>query len=100
MQKKILLHHGDILRSVIGFVWCKCQVNLVNLGYTLHRETRSVYQRLIDRKRSVRIYKIDESGLPWIQCRWQLKNGTWQYHSLAVNHDGWIRVVRNKRSQI
>ncbi len=61
-------------------------------GYTFHRDTRSLYKRLIARGRSLRICEIDAWGLPWIRCKFHRKDGRWEYHSLAVNDDSWVRV--------
>jgi hypothetical protein len=61
-------------------------------GITFHAETRRLYKRLIARRRSVRVFEIDEWGLPWIRCRFRLKDGRWEYHWLAINDDSWIRV--------
>ena len=30
--------------------------------------TRELYERLIERRRSVRVFEICDQGLPWIQC--------------------------------
>jgi hypothetical protein len=67
-------------------------------GYTFHRDTRRFYQRLIDRRRSSRVYKIDEWGLPWIRCRFRRKNGSWDYHWLAINDESWVRVTRRTQT--
>jgi hypothetical protein len=61
-------------------------------GYYLHPSTRRVYARLIARRRSVRVFRIDEWGLPWIRCNFRRKDGRWEYHTLAFNHDGWVWV--------
>ena len=61
-------------------------------GYSVHRDTRRVYQRIIDRQRSVRICQLDEFGMPWIHCRFRRKDGRIEYHWLLINHDGWVRV--------
>jgi hypothetical protein len=61
-------------------------------GYTIHQETMRVYKKLLARKRPLRIWMIDEYGHPWIQCRFRRKNGTWEWHTLAFNHDGYVRV--------
>jgi hypothetical protein len=63
-------------------------------GYVFPPCTRRLYEKLITRRRSLRVYEIDEWGLPWIQCRFRQKNGTWLYHALAVNDDSWVRVKR------
>jgi hypothetical protein len=63
-------------------------------GYFVHRDTRRVYRRLIERGRSVRVFMIDEWKLPWIRCQFRLEDGRIEYHWLAINHDGWVRVQR------
>ncbi|MBN2577364.1 MAG: hypothetical protein JXB10_00040 [Pirellulales bacterium] len=60
--------------------------------YYLPRETRRIYQRLLERRRPLRVQQIDDDGIPWIHCRFQSKNGVWEYHYLAFNHDGWVRI--------
>jgi hypothetical protein len=60
-------------------------------GYRFHRDTRRLYNRLIARRRSLRICEI-AWGLPWIECRFKRKAGRWEYHYLAVNDDSWVRV--------
>jgi len=52
--------------------------------HTLHRETRRLYKRLLARRRSVRVCKIDELGMPWIKCQFRRKNGQWEYHYLLI----------------
>lgn len=61
-------------------------------GYYLHADTRRVYKRLIARKRSIRVNRIDERGRPWIECRFRVNTGRWETHFLLVNHGGWVRV--------
>jgi hypothetical protein len=61
-------------------------------GRTFHSETRELYERLIARRRSLRIYEVDADGLPWINCRFKLDDGTWEHHYLALNDDSWERV--------
>jgi hypothetical protein len=63
-------------------------------GYIFHRDTRRLYKRLIERRRSLRICRIDDWGLPWIRCQFKRKDGRWEYHSLAVNDDSWVLVQR------
>src|SRR5258708_358003 len=60
--------------------------------YHLHPRTRRVHERLIARRRPVRVCRIDELGLPWIDRRFRERNGNWGHHSLAFDHDGWVRV--------
>jgi hypothetical protein len=63
-------------------------------GYTFSHETRRLYKKLIARGRSVRVFQVDEYGLPWIQCRFRLKSGKWEHHWLTVNDDSWVQVKR------
>jgi hypothetical protein len=67
-------------------------------GYYIHRNTMRVYKKLLARRRPLRIWMMDEYGHPWIQCRFQRKDGQWEHHTLAVNHDGLVRVISRKRS--
>ena len=61
--------------------------------YYVHATTRRVYRLLIARGRPLRVFKVDESGLPWVQCRFRRRNGSWEHHSLAINDDSWVRVA-------
>lgn len=62
--------------------------------------TRQLYRKLIARKRSVRVYRVDELGQPWIQGRRRLRVGGWMYWSLAIADDSWVRVkARKKKSE-
>jgi hypothetical protein len=61
-------------------------------GYTFPLETRLVYRQLIARGRAVRVYRVDDNGLPWIRCRFKRKRGGWEHHFLALNDDSWVRV--------
>ncbi len=65
-------------------------------GYVFHRATRHLYQRLIDRRRSSRVFEVDERGLPWMRCRFRGKDGSWVYHWLAINDDSWVRVGKGR----
>lgn len=60
-------------------------------GYQLFPYTRRVYERLIARSRPVRVYHVDDWGLPWVRCRFRRRDGSWDDHSLGFNHDGWVR---------
>jgi hypothetical protein len=61
-------------------------------GYYIHHDTMRVYKKLLARNRSLRVYKIDEYGSPWIQCRFPLKDGRWERHHLVVDHGGFVLV--------
>jgi hypothetical protein len=56
--------------------------------------TRRLYEKLIARRRAVRVYEIDEWGLPWIRCKFRRRNGSWEHHFLAVNDDSWVHAKR------
>jgi hypothetical protein len=85
--------------------WCGLRVNdrirIVRMpsgvdapGYQFPAQTRRLYKKLIARRRSLRVYEVDKNGYPWIQCRFRLKNGLWEYHGLMINDDSWVRVKR------
>jgi hypothetical protein len=65
-------------------------------NYYIHRETVSVYKKLMARRRSVRIYEIDKYGTPWFRCRFKTRTGQWGWHFLGVfdNDQNWVAVVR------
>lgn len=65
---------------------------------TLHKDTRTVFNKLAKRGRSVRIFMIDEYGCPWYRCKFRRKNGQWEYHHLtAREEDGnWVKVKSRK----
>lgn len=61
-------------------------------GYLIFPETVRVYKKLLKRKSPLRICEIDEWNLPWVQFRFRRRSGAYEWHSLAVNHDGFVRV--------
>lgn len=65
-----------------------------NPDYWLHRDTMRVFKKLVARNRSVRIFKIDEFGQPWYECRFKKRNGRFERHWLAVidGENNWVRV--------
>ena len=65
-----------------------------NSRYYVPPCTRRLYKKLIARRRSVRVYEIDEYGRPWISCRFPRKNGKWEYHALSVDDDSWVKVKK------
>lgn len=67
-------------------------------GYGIHKETMRLYKKLLARRRPLRVFQICDWGLPWIRCRFQRKNGQWEWHSLAINHGGLVRVKSRHRS--
>jgi hypothetical protein len=64
----------------------------------LHPDTKDAYRYLLSRRRPVEVVKLDDLKLPWIRFQYRDENGRMQYHSLAVNHDGWVRVLSRKQS--
>jgi hypothetical protein len=61
-------------------------------GYFVHQSTLRAYRRVIARGRPQRVFQIDAWGIPWIKFRFKMKNGKWEVHWLAVNHDGLVLV--------
>jgi hypothetical protein len=65
-------------------------------GYYIHRDTLRAYKRLVARGRPLRICEIDAWCIPWIHFRFRRSNGRLEYHWLAVNHDGIVKVQPRK----
>jgi hypothetical protein len=63
-------------------------------GYHILPETVRVYKKLLARGRPLRVFRIDEYGHPWVQCRFRRRDGRWEHHWLAFNHDGLVRVKK------
>jgi hypothetical protein len=61
-------------------------------GYQLPRCTRRLWRLLIARRRSLRVYEVDEWGAPWVRCRIRKPGGGWEHHYLAIVEGGWVRV--------
>jgi hypothetical protein len=66
-------------------------------GYLIYPCTLRAYRRVIARRRPQRIFQIDAWGVPWISFRFRMKNGKWEGHWLAVNHDGLV-LARHRRT--
>jgi len=62
-------------------------------GYYIHRDTVRVYRKLLERKRLVRICRVDEFG-PWYHCRFRGRDGKLESHRLLVADDdrNWAKV--------
>jgi hypothetical protein len=56
--------------------------------------------KLIARRRSVRIARIDEYGSPWYTCRFRTRGGKWEWHDLAVCKldNNWV-IVKPRRKK-
>ena len=54
--------------------------------------------KLIKRGRSLRVAYIDEYGIPWVNFRFRMKNGKWEYHMMAIyeEDENWISVKKRK----
>lgn len=85
------LRIGDLVRIV------RMPSGVDERGYVFHKDTRRLYERLIDRRRPVRVYEIDKWGGPWISCRFRDTRGRWEYHSLCINDDSWVRVKHREK---
>jgi len=73
------------------------RIRLVTLDslqwHNLHLETRQAYKYLLNRRRPVTVYEIDDYGLPWVQFRFRMRNGRLRYDFMAMNHGG-IAIVK------
>jgi hypothetical protein len=67
-------------------------------GYQIHDDTLRSYRALIKRRRSVRIARIDDWGMPWFAFKLRRKNGAWESHymGVAIDDQNWVKVVRKK----
>jgi hypothetical protein len=72
-----------------------------NKNYTIPPETKRAYRKLIARRRSVRICKIDEYGHPWFSFRFKGKDATWEHHWMVIFPEGgnWV-PVKHRQSKI
>jgi hypothetical protein len=80
----------------------RIRFTVIPTGFSLencHEETLEAYRTLIARRRSVRVYELDQLKVPWIRFRIKLADGTWENHSLLINHDGWVRVRPRNRGR-
>jgi hypothetical protein len=67
------------------------------LNYCMHWETVEAYEKLIARKRAVRISEITVDGLPWFEFK--LKHaGKMEHHRMCVAPDdmNWVPVKSRK----
>ena len=69
-----------------------------NANYCIHFSTKQAYKKLINRKRSVRINRIDKHDQPWYDFKLQRKDGSWEKHTMCVMKDdnNWIKVQKRK----
>ena len=59
---------------------------------SLQADTRDAYESLLNRRRAVRIFRVDKDGLPWIRFRLPAEERGWEWHFMALNHGGLVRV--------
>ena len=55
---------------------------------SLHVDTRSIYQYLIDTGLVLTVAKVDEWDCPWVDFEHLDDDGVMGYHSLMLNHGG------------
>ena len=64
-------------------------------GYYVHPESVEFMKTLIARKRSSRVCRIDEHGIPWIDARTRDEDGKIGWHSWSIfESTGWVRAQR------
>lgn len=64
-------------------------------GYHVAQETKTVYQKIIESRRTVRVFQIDEHGAPWVSRGFRERDGMHR-HTLRIDHDGWVPVKTKK----
>jgi hypothetical protein len=82
---------GDLIRFIsIPEEWSRP-------GYWVPASSRAFMKAMIKRGRPARVYKIDESGQPWIRARLR-QRGMVGYHSWSVfESTGWRLINRRSR---
>jgi uncharacterized pyridoxamine 5'-phosphate oxidase family protein len=88
-MKASQLRGGDKIRIISLPLGCGSP------DYFMHSDAKRIFKRLMHRKRPVRISEITKDG-PWYRCRFRMKNGTREYHSLVVAEDdrNWVPVQK------
>lgn len=67
-------------------------------GFYLHEDTRRLFERLVAEGVSLRVYRIDESGLPWVKCSCPGEPGEGQEEELAIDgFDVWELTAEDTR---
>jgi hypothetical protein len=62
-------------------------------GHHLAAETAGLWQLLVAQREVLRVYEVDEWGVPWVRCRVRTSAGAWEQHLLAITQGGWVRVA-------
>lgn len=60
--------------------------------YRLHPETEELYRHLVAQSAVLTVKEIDDWNVPWIDYTWVRPDGTEEFHSLGLNHDGLERA--------
>jgi hypothetical protein len=68
-------------------------------GYFVARDTRRLFELLVQRARSHRIAWIDGWGLPYIDLRFRRFRGRRMYEYLGIWEDCWVRVRPRRASR-
>ncbi|HYG78440.1 MAG TPA: hypothetical protein VEK08_25790 [Planctomycetota bacterium] len=64
-----------------------------DLARTGDDSTVRVLSRLMSKRSTVKIARIDSYGYPWFNYRCRDKRGRMEYHSLIIlDNDSWVRV--------
>lgn len=65
-------------------------------NYYIHKDTKWVFKKLLERGRSLRINYIDEDGA-WFSCRFKYR-GKWRHDYVCVypHEDIWVKVKKRK----
>jgi hypothetical protein len=61
----------------------------------LHRDSLAFMKNMISRKSPSRIWRIDDSGYPWIRAR-MMYRGKPHYHSWLITESSGWRLVRRR----
>ena len=62
-------------------------------------ETKQAYRYLVERRRPLTVFMIDEYGFPWIRFWFRRRNGQIRHDWLAINHGGLAIVKARKKTR-
>jgi len=65
----------------------------------LHLETKQAYRYLLNRRRPVTVWQIDEYGMPWVEFRFRDRSGRLRHDTMAMNHGGIVLVKPRRKAK-
>lgn len=92
MPDPLQLKVGDLVRFVsIPDEWAR-------RGFHVHRESIQFMKRMIRRKWPARVYRLDESGYPYIHAMIRQRGKRYWHTWMITESSGWRKVCRRIRN--